>query len=305
MIGYPIENTRGLAWWLQRIHPEDRERVTEKVKLTAESKQLSWEDSYRFKCADDSYKHIRDRGFIFYENELPVKMIGSLQDISDLKDLENRLTEEIITKQKEISELVIQGQERERTRIGHELHDNINQILTTIKLFMEMINPAKEDEKEIKKKVVDYLLTAIEEIRKLSKELVVPRLKENGLVESIRSLIDDIHIAQVMKISFTHDFDNELLNAGKKVTLFRIVQEQLKNILKYSQASEANIYLQCKNGEVQLTIKDNGVGFDPAHTYQGIGLSNIHERTKFYNGFVNIQSAKGQGCTLTVTMPAS
>ena len=106
-----------------------------------------------------------------------------------------------------------------------------------------------------------------------------------------------------MKISFTHDHENDLLSPAKKLTLFRIIQEQLKNILKYSKASDVNIYLHCKNEEVKLAIKDNGIGFDPKKTYSGVGLSSIHERTRFYNGIADIQTAAGEGCLLTVTIP--
>jgi signal transduction histidine kinase len=123
------------------------------------------------------------------------------------------------------------------------------------------------------------------------------------LADSIRILIDDILFADVIKIKFTHDHEADLLSTGKKVTLFRIVQEQIKNILKYSQAKNAEIYLYSKNGIVTLIIKDDGIGFDPAQTRRGIGLSNIFERTRFYNGTVSIETSHGQGCTMTITMP--
>ncbi|MFI5157042.1 MAG: PAS domain S-box protein [Chitinophagales bacterium] len=304
MIGYPIENTKGLAWWLHRIHPEDRNRVNEKVRQTAESKQMSWEHSYRFKCADGSYKHIRDRGFVVYENDLPVKMIGSLQDVTDVKELEDRLTKEKIQRQKEISETVIQVQEKERARIGNELHDNVNQLLTASKLFVEMLTPDTAEERVAKDKGMEYIATAIEEIRKLSKELVVPHLKEKGLVDSIQILINDLQITKLMKISFAHDSDVDLMSPGRKLTLFRIVQEQLKNILKYSKATITDISLNLQNEEVQLTIRDNGIGFDPKKTFRGVGLSSIHERTRFYNGTVDIQTNPGKGCTLEVNIPS-
>ncbi|HSU28183.1 MAG TPA: PAS domain-containing protein [Chitinophagaceae bacterium] len=303
MIGYPIENTHGLAWWLQRIHPEDRNRVSDLVKDTAEKKLHAWEDSYRFKCADGSYKHIRDRGFIVYENELPVKMIGSLQDVTDIKILKEKLLDEKMERQKEISEMVIQVQEKERTRIGHELHDNVNQLLTASKLFVEMMAPRSEEENGFKQKGIEYVVMAIEEIRKLSKELVVPQLKDRGLVISVQNMIDDMNIAQKIKISFAHDGNIDLLTPGRKLTMFRIIQEQLKNIFKYSKATVVNIYMHRKNGDVQLVIRDNGIGFDSAKTYTGVGLNSIHERTRFYNGTVDIQTSPGSGCKMTITIP--
>ncbi|MEO7924236.1 MAG: PAS domain S-box protein [Chitinophagaceae bacterium] len=304
MIGYQIGDQKGLSWWLRRIHPEDRDRVGDKVKEATEHNRQSWEDEYRFKCADGEYKHMRDKGYIVYENGLPVKMIGSLQDVSNLKEMENHLMEEKLESQKEISEAIIRAQEKERTKIGHELHDNVNQILSTTRLFVEMLTPISKAEAEIKGKSLEYILLVIEEIRKLSKELVVPQLKEKGLIDSIKVLIDDIHLSSTVRIKFTHDHENDLLAPGKKVTLFRIVQEQLKNILKHSKACKVNIYLQQKDGNTQLIISDNGVGFDARKTHQGIGLSNIYERARFYNGSADIESVPGEGCTLTVLIPS-
>jgi PAS domain S-box-containing protein len=306
MIGYQWDNSKGLSWWLRRIHPEDRDRLADKVKDATDRHKKSWEDEYRFKCADGSYKHVQDKGFVVYENDLPVKMIGSLQDVSPLIQLRNELADERLQRQKEIAETVIRAQEKEKTRIGHELHDNVNQILLTVKLFIDKIETCKEEQQEIKQKSSEYISLAIEEIRKLSKELVAPQLKEESLIGNVQTLVKDIELAGAMNVHFTHEQDGgiEQLSSGKKITLFRIVQEQLKNILRHSQASLTQIALSSKEGKIELLIKDNGNGFDPRHTYQGIGFSNIRERTEFYNGAVQVESAPGKGCTLKVLLPA-
>jgi PAS domain S-box-containing protein len=303
MIGYHHEDSKGLSWWLRRIHPDDRNRVSDKVKEVTETNQYSWQDEYRFKCADGQYKHIRDKGFVIYENGLPVKMVGSLHDISALKELENKLANEKLQRQKEISETIIQVQEKERTRIGHELHDNVNQVLSSAMLFADMLNPGDAEQANAKKKVLEYISMAIEEIRTLSKELVVPQLKEQGLVNGIQLLTDDINLMHKIKFTFTYDLETDPLSSGKKITLFRIVQEQAKNILKHSKAKKAEIQLQGKKDAIQLVIKDNGIGFDSTHTHRGIGLSNIYERVSFYNGTVDIRTAAGKGCTVIVTLP--
>jgi PAS domain S-box-containing protein len=303
MVGYQTDDSKGLSWWLRRIHPDDRNRVTDKIKDATDKGQHSWRDEYRFKCADGVYKHVQDKGFVVYENGLPVKMIGSLNDVSELKELEDLLVEEKLQRQQEISETVIRVQEKERTRIGHELHDNVNQILSTTKMFVQMLTPSGEEEVKLKEKCIEYLLTSIEEIRKLSKELVVPQLKEKGLVESIHVLLEDIRMSSELKIRFIHDNQTDLLSAGKKITLFRILQEQIKNILKYSKARQVEIYLHCKDEQVEFTIKDDGIGFDTHQSHSGIGLSNIHDRARFYNGRVELASSPGNGCILTVFMP--
>ncbi|MGZ8515804.1 MAG: PAS domain-containing protein [Chitinophagaceae bacterium] len=303
MIGYQLDNSRGLSWWLRRIHPDDRNRLADKIKEATDNLQQSWQDEYRFKCADGSYKHVEDKGFVVYENGLPIKMIGSLQDVSTLKELKNELADVRLQRQKEISETVIRVQEKERTRIGHELHDNVNQILSTVKLFFDGIKPSGTEQKQLKEKSIEYLLLAIEEIRKLSKELVTPQLKKETLAENISTIITDIQMAGALKISFVHDVNDGFLSPGKKITLFRIIQEQIKNIIKHSEATTTRISIQTTGEYVKLEIRDNGKGFDPHQTRQGIGLANIHERTKFYNGTVDIQASPGNGCSLNVVIP--
>ncbi|MBI5373593.1 MAG: PAS domain S-box protein [Sphingobacteriales bacterium] len=305
MIGYHTDVPRGLSWWLRRIHPEDRNRVGDAVKQSTEEGSQSWQQEYRFKCADGTYKYMRDKGYIVYENGLPVKMIGSIQDISDIKELEGRLIEERLMRQKEVSEKVIQAQEKERTQIGHELHDNVNQILSSARLFFEMISAGNKEQSLYQSKGLEYISMAVEEIRKLSRELVAPRLRENSLVPCIDQLIGDTRMASGLLISFTHDSDADQLTDGKKVTLFRILQEQLKNILKHSGADRVEIRLEQKEEWIRLTVKDNGTGFDANQTFRGIGLNNIYERARFYDGTVDIQTAPGKGCTLTVQIAAS
>ena len=102
MIGYPQEETRGLSWWLRRIHPEDRNRVSDRVKEVTDAGRQSWEEEYRFKCADGTYKHMLDKGFVVYENGLPIRMIGSLHDITEMRKLESELIQEKMNLQKTV-----------------------------------------------------------------------------------------------------------------------------------------------------------------------------------------------------------
>lgn len=303
MVGSAPERSQGLSWWLRRIHPDDRKKVRRKLKKVMDQKSHSWEDDYRFLCADKTYRHIHSRGFLTYESDLPVKMIASLQDVTGLKELEEQLLNVKLQQQKEISEIMVRVQEKERSRIGHELHDNVNQILSSAKLFVDMIPAGKEQDATFKQKSLEYIMMAIEEIRKLSRELVVPQLQGKSLSDSISGLVEDIRLSGAMNISFSFDKGVEDLSPGKKVTIFRIVQEQLKNILKYSKASHAAIRLSSPEEYAELLISDDGVGFNPRQTPQGIGLSNIYERTRYYNGTVEIRTAPGKGCSLEVRIP--
>jgi signal transduction histidine kinase len=168
-----------------------------------------------------------------------------------------------------------------------------------------MIKPATPDDGKLKWKANEYILTAIEEIRRLSKVLVTPQLKGDGLIASIKALVEDIKGTQAMKVLFFHQDGAEMLSSGKKVALFRIVQEQVKNILKYSKANNLTIHLTTNQKYVTLIIEDDGVGFDAKQTRRGIGLSNIYERTKFYDGTVSIRTAPGKGCKVIVMIPCT
>jgi signal transduction histidine kinase len=303
MIGYQAGHLNGFYGWLRHIYPEDRKRIIGKIKDIIKERPQSWDDEYRFRCANGEFKHFRQRGYIVYEGDIAVRMIGSLTDVSGVKALENRVTDEKIRRQKEISEAVIRAEEKERTQIGRELHDNVNQLLSATKLFVDVLTPLGKEQRLIKEKSIHYIQMAIDEIRKVSRELVAPQLKEMGLAESIRGLVEDLELASPVKIRFVHDLKSEGLTPAKKITLFRIVQEQLKNILKHSKANNASILLHGTDNELEMTIEDDGTGFDPKFTHPGIGLNNIRERVKFYNGTVSIHAGQGKGCKLTIVLP--
>ncbi|MEI9944886.1 MAG: ATP-binding protein [Chitinophagaceae bacterium] len=279
--------------------------IKNKIKEAAQKCEPSWKEQYRFRCADGTYKYIQDRGYVIYENDLPVRMIGSLTDISQIKKLKDQLTNEKIRSHIEISETALRVQEMERTKIGQELHDNVNQILSTARLFVDITHPVTEKDQQAREKSLEYISLAIEEIRKLSKELAAPQLKEKGLADNIKIMIDDIHLASPIRFKLTYDHDLKLLSASKKIVLFRIVQEQVKNILKHSEAKTAGISFSVKNGEVILEIWDDGKGFIPQQTHQGIGLSNMRERVMMYDGKVDIDARPGKGCRLHVTLPVN
>lgn len=204
-----------------------------------------------------------------------------------------------------ISDYFINVLEKERKLIGQELHDNINQTLALITLFVKMLNPLTEEDIEIRDKVLEQLKNVIAETGVLSRGLVIPKLKAQGLVASIKELIENIHDSKALVIHFRYDRAVFPISSGKKVALFRIIQEQLRNIMQHSLAGSADIRLHVADDDVVLAIADDGVGFDPQKQTAGIGLSNIRERVTWYQGTVDIQTAPGRGCKVIVRMPLS
>ena len=303
--GYNKEQVKeNLNWWLDKIHPDDKEMIRQNVENALKAHKKNWKDEYRFLYADGTYRYILDKGFAVYENKKPVRLIGSIQDITDRKKLEQQLLNEQVQKQKLINQATIDAQEKERGMISAELHDNVNQLLMSARLH---INAAKsnDDGKDLLENASEYILQAVEEIRALSKRLNSSIVKTVGLTQSISDVCRNMK--QFNDIDVTLNIDEttiDKLTQEQQLVVFRIIQEQSNNIIKYSRASATTISLTEKNNQCCLIISDNGIGFDKAKQKpSGIGFINIFNRIDAYNGKVEINTFPDNGCTLNITIP--
>lgn len=221
------------------------------------------------------------------------------QDITEKVKLEHLLLEEKINHQREMAKAALDVQEKERTEIGKELHDNVNQILTSAKLQLEYMDQSPEKDK-MRLNGIRLVTTAINEIRKLSKSLVPPSLKDIGLVASVYDLIEQVNSPHT-NIEFCNEGIHDSLDKGLQLTIFRIIQELTTNIIKYAEASSAQIKLHRINNSVVLSVSDDGKGFDLAKHRKGIGLNNIINRADIYRGKVSIRSEPGKGSRIVIT----
>ncbi len=217
--------------------------------------------------------------------------------------LEKTLDEEKIKKLQEISDIGIAIQERERSYLGAELHDNINQILATSMLYIDTAIKNEDTRLEL---IVDskaFIDKAIQEIRYLSKSLLPPILSQTSLVSALDDMIHNIQQVNELEIVTSWDnIDETKLCEKMKLAIFRIVQEQMNNILKHANAKKVLIELMQDDNAFYLRIKDDGVGFDLSQKRNGIGLQNIVGRVDLFNGDVVINSEPNKGCELLVTI---
>ena len=226
-----------------------------------------------------------------------------INDVTERIRLEKELALQQKLKQQQITEVVLGAQERERFELGQELHDNINQILATSKLYLDVAIEEREPRFELLAKSRKNISMAIEEIRKLSRELITPSLNDLGLVQSIKELIRSIQMVKKMKIRLIiSGVDEQSLQPEQKINIYRIIQEQLNNILKHAHASVVVLELNKIKEQILLRVTDDGKGFDPRMRRKGVGLSNIISRAELYNGKVEIDSAPGKGCRLEVIL---
>ena len=306
LFGYSQDEViQSSLWWEQHIHPDDHDRVVAKVNDHIQNGIESWQDEYRFITRDGSVKNVFDRGFILLDAEnKPYRMIGAMMDITERKKLQDELAAQNLARQRQVTEATIMAQEKERAEIGRELHDNINQILTTTKMYLDMAIAEEEIREELMLKSHQNISSAIEEIRILSKSLVPPSLGDIGIKEAISEMINNLNISQKIDIRLrTSGITNSFIPGNTQLMIFRIVQEQISNIIKHSKATEAEIKLSVARGELVVTISDNGIGFDPKKRMKGIGLMNITSRAEVHNGKVEVTSSPGNGCTLRISIP--
>lgn len=234
-----------------------------------------------------------------------IHLISTVIDVTERKKLEQKLLQEKITQQKLLTQATIDGQEKERKEIGKELHDNIGQQLTTTKLYLDLARSSATGETmEMVTLALKSVSDVINEIRSISHSLVPQTLGDLGLVESIAELIDSIGVVQLMNIGFEHrNFVEDGIPENQKLMFYRIIQEQLNNVVKHANAGNVSISLQTKNDFITLVIKDDGDGFDLEQMRKGLGLTNIKNRAELFGGTVNIIAAPGKGCTLKVMVP--
>ncbi|PZX63653.1 sensor histidine kinase [Hydrotalea sandarakina] len=236
---------------------------------------------------------------VFDENHNLQQIICTFSDITEKKQLEKQIQNQQIKEQQLITEAIIQSQEEQREEMGRELHDNINQLLAGAKIYLDMAIKNASMSHDLMYKSMDILDKAIQEIRKISKMLVAPSLEEDSLQLLVKDLVNTLNNNGVVKFKFVFDnFIEEGLSKNIKLVLYRIIQEQMNNILKHAKATEAVIELNSENGYVYLTLKDNGQGFDTSAKPKGIGLRNIANRLLLNNGKMYIDSSPGNGCTL-------
>jgi PAS domain S-box-containing protein len=300
--------SKPLREWGICIHPDDREAVVSNIqRFIGEGRNQLWEAEYRFKKADGQYALVYDRGFLIYNQDGQIcRMVGSMQDITEKKQLEKQILKQELDKHKIVAQAIVDAQEKERAEIGKELHDNVNQILSTAKLYLEL---AKSDDKErinLIKRSTENIYNAINEIRAISRSLVPPSISDLGVIVSINDLIEDVRATKKLHAEFYYSENiEEIVNEKQQLMIFRIIQEQVNNVLKHSGASNLIIELMIDGSLIDLTISDNGKGFvnDNITSKKGVGLSNITSRTELFNGKVNLITSPGKGCMLNIHIP--
>ena len=196
-------------------------------------------------------------------------------------------------------------QEQERIKLGYELHDNVNPTLAAAKLYMQVAAEKSTTEKKVIRLALSAILDAMDSIRNISADMVVAQENDFSLVNGIKKFVKKFIPANIFKIScrVSKNFEKCKLTKEQQICFYRILQEQMNNIIKYSKAKNMNISLAYKQNTCIMEIKDDGVGCDATLKPAGIGLMNISNRVRQLNGKTTITTSQGQGFLLRVELP--
>ena len=285
----------------QLIHPEDRERISQSFEETVACGSPFWQAEYRCLWHDGTYHDVIHKGSIIRDHASgePVSFIGAIQDVTELRDAQARLYEHQLKARLQLGRMIIKAQEEERNRWATELHDNVCQMLTVVKLYLAEIANGRALPPSLAQQPQALVEKALNEIRHLSAAIRPPEFETLTLSEALDLLISSIKRVKPYEFHLNlAKLDEEQLSVQHKLMVYRVVQEAVSNILKY--ANPQNIYLTISSSEnlVTLEIEDDGAGFDPNQLAGGIGLRNIQGRLQVFSGFLRIDSAPGKGCKL-------
>ena len=198
-------------------------------------------------------------------------------------------------------EALIDGEEKERNRLAQELHDGINGDLAVIKYKISSIVPSKFSKKEntFYNDAISMLDNAVDQVRRISHNLAPPSLHNFDLIEAIQQFCSKQNASNSVNISFQYFGNRLVLKKEKETAIYRIIQELLNNTIKHANATEALVQLNNHEDTLNITVEDNGQGFDTNASGSGIGLQNIKSRINFLKANLDINS-NTKGTTFSI-----
>jgi two-component system, NarL family, sensor kinase len=222
----------------------------------------------------------------------------------------NKYQKELNRQQNELFNAIAAAQDQERKRIAQDIHDSLGSILSAAKLKLSAL---KESQSLLSNEQTENYLTTLQlldeasaELRSISHNIMPATLSKLGLIAALKNLSNTISSHSGLQINFTsHDF-MERIPEQTEMSIYRIVLELINNIVKHAQADKVTVQLIKYPDYINLSVEDNGRGFDYRNALQekkGIGLGNILSRVDYLRGKMNVDSVPGRGTTVIIDVP--
>lgn len=239
-----------------------------------------------------------------YKNLNKKKKIVEQEKQIEIQKLENELQEH---ETHEIDK-ILAGQEKERIKIAHDLHDNLGSLLATLKLNFNNLkqqNNSLEDKDQLFDKTDDLIEEAYQKVRTIAHTKNAGVIANQGLLPAVVNIAKKISIPGKLNVEVIPFGLEERIENTLEVAIFRMIQELLTNAIKYAEATEISINLTQHDDSLNIIIEDNGNGFDPKTIAkkEGMGLATIEKKVEQMGGIFNIDSAKKRGTSILIDIP--
>lgn len=222
------------------------------------------------------------------------------------KELHGEQVDQLLSQQ-EIKSInaMLEGQEKERDRVGKDLHDRLGSMLGGIKAQLgaleDRVVQVQQDAQF--KKVQRLLDDTVGELRQISHDMAASTLSRFGLEKALKDLRDTLHMNGRFSVELSMFGMDERLERSVEIAAYRIIQELVSNALKHAKATELSIDVNRSPGRLSIIVSDNGIGFDPTRSAEGMGLANVRSRASSLGGQVLVDSSPTKGTTVSMECP--
>ena len=310
VIGYSEDDLKGKISFRSLIHPDDRACQQAALDRVLDGHSEIMEFRLKTKSGHFRWLQCYNRPEWSEDEQRVIRIYGASQDITERKRAEEALRD-VGGRLHRLSQRLIEIQETERRHLARELHDEIGQALTATKLNLESL--AREAEPAARtKRTTDSIAmveSLLQSVRNLSLNLRPPMLDDLGLVAALRWLLDQHARTTGREVNFNHTLTDDRFSPVIETACFRVAQEALTNVTRHSRAHRVNVELQQSNGQLTLSVRDNGTGFniaDARHraTHGGsLGLLGMEERVTSTGGTFSVTSSPEDGTELRAWFP--
>ena len=303
-----------LAFWTRQLHPEDREVTLKNLQEVVKGKRETWSQEYRFRRGNHTYAFVYDRGYVMRDQEgRPVRMIGGMSDISERKEADEKLEQS----RRQLRALFARLQslrEEERSRISREIHDELGQLLTALKMDLRWLEK-RIGERENDPSLIPFLEkaveagevadTAITTVQKIASELRPGTLDNLGLAAALRHEAGKFQERTGINCQLRLPEDGLEVPRSVATAVFRIFQETMTNISRHAAANRVEVEVRPEGQSLVMEVTDDGKGIsaEALGSSRSLGLLGMKERAVILGGEVEIKPAGAHGTRVTLRLP--
>ncbi|HYO21866.1 MAG TPA: PAS domain S-box protein [Flavisolibacter sp.] len=274
------------------MHPDDIPRITTEFQSLFGPEKKVYSPPFRFRSASGEWHWVEAVVTNQMSNPDIEAIVVSCRDVTQQVKTEQQL------KEMQLWEALVNGEEKERSRIAKDLHDGVAGMLAAAKMHLASLHTADKEMAEAGtfRQAIQLLEEAAIEVRKTSHNLMPELLLQHGLDEALRRYCCNISNGSTLVVRYDSWGDLKRYKNSFELSVYRIVQELLNNIVKHAQASEAIVQFHCDGEVLYITVEDNGIGFsEEQRQKEGMGLCNLQARVTAINGRMQLDAVAGQG----------